>query len=188
MKPETVLRWKRQLIKHFWTCKVKRRVGRPPVKNEIKQLILAMKNDNLYWGHKKIQGELLKLGVELDKKTIQNILTDFRRKGKIKQPITWRQFLKQQIHSLYAMDFFTIDTVYNQQYYVFYIIYHKTKEIMHFAITKNLNQEFVRQQLIEFEQTLNGIVYMIHNRASQFTLNYLSFGIKELRHPYKPPT
>ena len=58
VKPETVLRWQRQLIKHFWTFKGKKRVGRPPVSNEIKQLILTMKNDNLFWGYKKIQGEL----------------------------------------------------------------------------------------------------------------------------------
>jgi hypothetical protein len=55
VKPETVLRWQRQLIKHFWTFKSKKRVGRPPVSNEIKQLILAMKNDNLYWDYKKFK-------------------------------------------------------------------------------------------------------------------------------------
>ena len=73
VKPETMLRWQRQLIKHFWTFKKKTPVGRPPVSNEIKQLILTMKNDNLYWGHKRIQGELLKLNIHLDKNTIRNI-------------------------------------------------------------------------------------------------------------------
>jgi putative transposase len=48
VKPETVLRWQRQLIKHFWTFKCDKRIGRPPVDKEIKQLILSMKNDNLY--------------------------------------------------------------------------------------------------------------------------------------------
>jgi transposase len=113
VKPETVLHWQRQLIKNFWTFKSKKRVGRPPVSNEIKQLILAMKNDNLFWSYKKIQGELKKLDIHLDKKTIRNILTDFRRRGKIRRSLTWNQFLRLQIHSLYAMDFFTIDTVLN---------------------------------------------------------------------------
>ena len=108
VKPETVLRWQNQLIKRFWTYKTINRVGRPPVKSEIKQLILRIKNDNLYWGYKKIQGELLKLGITLDQKTIQNILADFRRKGKIKKSLSWKKFLKQQINSLYAMDFFTM--------------------------------------------------------------------------------
>ena len=47
VKPETVLGWQRQLIKHFWTFKNTKRVGRPPVSKDVKRLILAMKNDNL---------------------------------------------------------------------------------------------------------------------------------------------
>ena len=74
VKPETVLLWQKQLIKRFWTFKATNRGGRPPVGDEIKQLILSMKNDNLYWRYKKIQA-----------------------------------------HSIYAMDFFTIDTVLNQR-------------------------------------------------------------------------
>ena len=63
VRSETVLRWQRELIKRFWTFKTKNREGRPPVENEIKQLILRMKNDNLYWCYKKIQGELLKFPI-----------------------------------------------------------------------------------------------------------------------------
>jgi hypothetical protein len=59
VKPETILLWQKQLIKRYWKYKVKNRAGRPPVKKEIKQIILKMKNDNLNWGYKKIQGELL---------------------------------------------------------------------------------------------------------------------------------
>ncbi len=120
VKPETVLRWQQHLIKRFWIFKTKNRVGRPPVQSEIKQLILTMKNENIYWGYKKIQGELSKLGIVLDHKTIRNIIASFRRKGKVKQSLTWKQFLKQQIHSIYAMDFFTIDTVLNQRFYVYF--------------------------------------------------------------------
>jgi putative transposase len=87
-KPDTVLHWQKQLIKRFW----KNRGGRPPVKHEVKQLIFNMKNDNIYWGYKKIQGELLKLGICLDHKTIRNILNEFRRKGKVKKSLTWKQF------------------------------------------------------------------------------------------------
>ena len=92
VKPETLCKWQRQLIKHFWTFKCDNRIGRPPVDKEIKQLILSMKNDNLYWGYMKIQGELLKLGVSLDQKTIRKILTVYRRQGKINQSLTWKQF------------------------------------------------------------------------------------------------
>lgn len=79
VKPETLLFWQRQLIKKFWTFRHSKPVGRPPVSKEIKQLILSMKNENLYGGNKKIQGELLKLGISLDKKTIRNIIDNYRR-------------------------------------------------------------------------------------------------------------
>ncbi len=105
VKPETVLGWQKHLIKRFWTYKTKNRVGRPAVQSEIKQIILSMKNDNLYWGYKKIQGELLKLGISLDQKTIRNILGEFRRRRKVNQSLTWKQFLRLQFHSIYAMDF-----------------------------------------------------------------------------------
>jgi len=88
IKPESVLKWQRQLIKHFWTFKSEKRVGRPAVTKDIKQLILSMKNDNIYWGYKKIQGELIKLGIALDQKTIRNILASYRRRGKINQSLT----------------------------------------------------------------------------------------------------
>jgi len=140
-----------------------------------------MKNDNLYWGYKKIQGELLKLDIRLDKNTIRNILSDFRRKGKIRQSLTWKQFLSVQIHSFYGMDFFTIDTMVKQRFYVFFIIYHQTREIVQFTITQNPCRELVRQQLIEFGDQLNSLVYLIHDNAAQFNLNYLAYGIKEIR-------
>jgi len=75
----------------------------------------------------------------------------------------------------------------NQRFYVYFIIYHKTREIVDFAITRNPCRQFVRQQLIEFEQTLNDLVYMIHDNAAQFNLNYLAYGIKEIRTSVKAP-
>ena len=60
-----------------------------PVPVEVKNIILRMKNENLFWGAKRIRDELLmKLGISLDKKTIQNILKDFRKRGKIKKTLT----------------------------------------------------------------------------------------------------
>jgi transposase InsO family protein len=146
-----------------------------------------MKNDNLTWGYKKIQGELLKIGINLDQKTIRNILNDFRRKGKDNKSYTWKKFLKLQIHTIYAMDFFTIDTILNQRLYVYFILYHKTREIVQFAITTNPTREFVRQQLIEFEQKVKQVVYMIHDHASQFNINYIEYGIKSIKTSVEAP-
>jgi hypothetical protein len=72
VKPETVLRWqKRNIIKRFWTYKSSgKNKGRKATSKDIRNLILSIKNDNILWGVKKIQGELLKLDIHLDTKTI----------------------------------------------------------------------------------------------------------------------
>jgi hypothetical protein len=64
-----------------------------------------MKNDNLLWGMKRIQGELLKLDISLSTKTIRKILQTFRRQGKVRSSLTWKKFPTAQIQSIYAMDF-----------------------------------------------------------------------------------
>jgi hypothetical protein len=83
VKPETVLGWQRTIIRQFWTFEHRpARRGRKPVDTEIKNLILSMKNDNLLWGVKRIQGELLKLDISLSTKTIRKILQSLGVEGR----------------------------------------------------------------------------------------------------------
>jgi len=182
VKPETVLKWQRLIIRNNWTFNTNsKRRGRPPITKDVQNLILTIKNENILWGVRKIQGELRKLGIVIDHKTIWNILRNFRKKGKVKTYLNWKKFLTMHIASIYAMDFFTIDTIFNKRYYVFFIIAHKTREIIRFAVTENPTKEFVRQQIIEFEYQVNKMVYLIHDNGSQFCLDFLSYGIKDIR-------
>jgi len=80
-----------------------------------------------------------------------------------------------------------MDTIINQRFYVYFILYHKTREIFQFAVTQNPNREFFRQQLIEFEQKLQHVFYMIHDQAAQFNLNYIDYGIKGIKTSVKTP-
>ena len=179
IKPETVLTWTRKLIKKYWTFpSCKKKGGRPATPKEIKKLILMMKNENIQWGIKKIQRELMKVGISLDKKTISSILNDFRRRGKIRKSLSWSQFIKSHIHSLYAADFFTIDTVFNKRFYVFFILCLKTREMIQYAVTTNPCREFVRQQLIEFTEDLGKKIYLIHDRSPELCcFDYNDFNI-----------
>jgi hypothetical protein len=188
VKPETVLRWQRNIIKQFWTNKSSgKKKGRKITSKDIRNIILSIKNDNILWGVKKIQGELIKLDIHLDTKTIWNILRTFRRKGMVKKYINWKKFLSMHINSIFGMDFFTIETIFNKRYYVFFIISHQTREIIRYAITQNPTREFVRQQIIEFEKQVNRVVYMIHDNAVQFNLDYLSYSIKGICTSVKSP-
>jgi hypothetical protein len=133
--------------------------GRKPVETDVKNLILSMKNDNLLWGVKKIQGGLLQLEISLSTKTIRKILQAFRRRGKIRSSLTWKKFLETQIQFIYVLDFPAVDTMLGKRFYVFKVISHKTREIVQFAITENPTREFLRQQMMAFSESIAGKAY-----------------------------
>jgi len=188
VKPETLLHWQRTLIKRFWTFEHRpAKRGRKPVEADVKNLILSMENDNLLWGMKRIQGELLKLDISLSTKTIRKILQSFRRRGKIRRSLTWKKFLTAQIQSIYAMDFFTVDSVLGKRFYVFAIISHKTREIIQFAITENPTREFVRQQLMLLSETIARRVYLIHDNALMFSIDFLAYNLVSIKTGVEAP-
>ncbi len=85
------------------------------------------------------------------------------------------------------MDFFTIDTILNQRFFVFFIIRHETREIIQFGITMNPVKEFVKQQIIEFTYDLKACVYLIHDRTGEFGLQYNDYGIKGIKTSVRAP-
>ena len=85
------------------------------------------------------------------------------------------------------MDFFTVDTVLNQRFFVFFIIRHETREIIQFGITMNPVKEFVRQQITDFTYELKASVYLIHDRTGEFLLNYADYGIQGVKTSVRAP-
>ncbi len=74
VQPETGLRWHRELVRRKWTQPSKNTGGRPRTQPEIKRLVVRFARENVDWGYGKIQGELLKLDIDLSEETIANIL------------------------------------------------------------------------------------------------------------------
>jgi putative transposase len=75
VSPRTLLRWHRELVRFKWARYSKRRVGRPPLQAEVQELILRLAKENPRWGYKRIQGELLKLGIKVSATTIRKLLS-----------------------------------------------------------------------------------------------------------------
>jgi putative transposase len=111
VKPDTLLRWHRRLVAGAWTYP-HRRPGRPPLDQELQQLIVRLATENPRWGYQRLQGELLRLGVPVSATAIR---TTLHRHGLDPTPrrtsTTWRAFLRQQAAGIVACDFFTVDTV-----------------------------------------------------------------------------
>ena len=146
VRPETLLRWHRRLVAGAWTYPG-RGPGRPPLGQEVQQLIVRLGRENPRWGYQRIQGELLRLGVQVSASAIR---TTLRRHGLDPVPrrttTTWRAFLRQQAAGIVACDFFTVDTIWLRRLYVLFFIELDTRRVHLAGVTAHPNGAWVTQQ------------------------------------------
>ncbi|MBK8022632.1 MAG: transposase [Chloroflexi bacterium] len=151
-KPDTLLRWHRELVKRKWTFNQQaKKVGRPLVEPKIIQMVLQLVREN-HWGDDRITGELKKLGYRISHETVRQIL---RRHGILPVPhrkssSTWRSFLNHYRDSLLACDFFTVETIRLQTLYVFFFIEVGTRRVHIADVTAHPTQAWVIQQARQF--------------------------------------
>lgn len=74
MRPETLLRWHRELVRRKWTFRKTAQLGRPPTDHAIRDLVLRLGRENPRWGYQRIRGELLNLGIRVSATTVRTIL------------------------------------------------------------------------------------------------------------------
>ena len=103
--PRTLLRWHRALVRRRWRQPPGRR-GRPPMPTDMRVLVLRLARENPRWGHRRISGELGRLGFRVSPSTVRRLLARAglgpapRRSGP-----GWREFLHAQAASIIACDF-----------------------------------------------------------------------------------
>src|SRR5215472_13119062 len=106
VRPETLLRWHRQGFKLFWKYKSRAASLKPRISQETVALIQEMARDNRLWGAKRIRGELLKLGINVCKRTIQKYMRQLRATRPRGQ--TWKTFLYNHAKDIWACDFLQV--------------------------------------------------------------------------------
>jgi hypothetical protein len=120
--PGTLLRWHRAAVKRRWTY-ARRGPGRPPLDAQLVALVLRLARENRRWGHRRIVGELKKLGLSASETSVRNLLRHHDvPPAPQRSRLSWRAFLRQQAASLIACDFFTVDTVALRRIYVLFFI------------------------------------------------------------------
>ena len=181
VKPETVIAWHRKGFWLFWTWKVRHgQPGRPPVSKETRELIRKMSRENPLWGAPRIHGELLKLGIDIGETSVGKYMLRQR-----KPPSqTWRTFLENHVKAMVSVDFFTVPTIRFQVLYVFLVLAHDRRRIVHFNVTAHPTAEWTAQQLREafpFDQIPR---YMLRDRdgifGREFRQDVKTMGIKEV--------
>ena len=175
--PATLLAWHRRLVARKWDYTSRRRPGRPSTATAIRKLVIRIATDNPAWGHRRVQGELIKLGHRIASSTVWQILHDAgidpapRRTGP-----TWNQFLNAQARGILAADFVHVDTVFLRRIYALIVIEHGTRRAHLAGITANPDGSWTTQAarnfLMDLGQRAASVKFLIRDRAGQFTESF----------------
>jgi putative transposase len=181
VQPSTVIGWHRKGFRLFWTWKVRcGKPGRPAVPKDIRDLIRRMSRENPLWGAPRIHSELLKLGINLGETSVSKYL--IRRRRPPSQ--TWRTFLENHLGSLVSVDFFTVPTIRFQILYVFLVLAHDRRRLLHFAVTAHPTAEWTAHQLREAFPWDTAPRYLLRDRdrifGQEFVDQVKAMGIKQV--------
>jgi len=146
LHPDTVIRWHRHGFRLYWRWKNRGpKPGRPAIDTALRNLIQEMQAINIGWGAPRIHGELLKLGIEVSQATVSKYML------RLKTPPsqTWRAFLNNHADCVAAMDFFVVPTARFRVLYVFIVLSHDRRRVVHFNATEHPTAQWTAQQLVE---------------------------------------
>ena len=167
VRPETVIRWHRAGRRLFW--RYKSRLGRPQIPLELRQLIRRMATENPLWGEERIVNELrLKLGLRVSPRTVRKYMPKLP-PNYARGDQHWSTFLRNHARAIIACDFFVTVTATFRVLYVFAVIEHGSRRLLHFNITAHPNAVWTLQQLREATGFQDGYGYLIHDRDCIFS-------------------
>jgi putative transposase len=193
--PATLLRWHRELVARRWTYP-HRRPGRPETAGELRELVVRLARENPTWGYRRIQGELVGLGIRIAASTVWEIL---RREGIEPAPrrleSSWKEFLRRQAASIIECDFLTVDTVFFKRFYILFFIELASRRVHLAGVTASPDNAWVAQQARNLIMRLDDqgvrVRFLIRDRDSKFTRDFdevfRSEGIGVIKAPVQAP-
>ena len=146
VQPRTVAAWQQKRFRDYWRALSQQgKPGRPSISPELRDLIKRMWKANPTWGSPRIVGELRTLGIHVAKSTVEK----YRPRHRAPPSSTWKTFLDQHIKDLVAIDFFVVPTANFRVLFVFIVLAHDRRRIVHFNVTEHPTAQWTAQQLVE---------------------------------------
>lgn len=148
MQPATVKKWHTAAFRCFWRWKSCRKGGRPPISKDMQSLIYQLSKENTLWSAERIMDTLILLQYDPPcEDTIRKYM--YKPRKPHKRSTTWLPFLRNHVDVSWAIDFFTVTTINFATLYVFLVLDHGRREVIHFAVTRHPYMDWVIQQLRE---------------------------------------
>jgi putative transposase len=192
VQPETFTRWHQQGFRLFWRWKS--RPGRPPIPTALQALIRRMAQENPSWGEERLANELLlKLGLRVSPRTIRKYLPKRLNLGRGKRATTqrWRTFVRTHAQAIVACDCCIVVTATFRLLYVFVLMEHATRRILHVNVTAHPTADWTLQQCREAIPVDHTYRCLRHDRDSIFSQQLdegiRHLGLRVLRTPVRTP-
>jgi hypothetical protein len=109
-------------------------------------------------------GELQKLGIRVAKSTVEK----YRPRVRKPPSPTWKAFLTNHVKELVSCDFFTVPTAIFRVLFVFIILAHGRRRIVHFNLTEPPIAPWTAQQIVEAFPRDEAPRYLLRDRDSMY--------------------
>jgi transposase InsO family protein len=192
VKPAILLHWHRQGFRLFWRWKSK--LGRPATPKDLQALIRRMAMDNPSWGQERIANELLlNLGLRVSPRTMRKYMPDHcvGGPGKRGQSQRWSTFIRNHAKGILACDFCVAVTATFRMLYVFVVIEHASRRLLHLNVTARPTAQWTIQQLREAILADHTYRILIHDRDPSFCKdvdqNVRHMGLHVIKTPVRTP-
>ena len=190
MKPKTVLQWRQDAFLQWWRWKSRRKVGRPAISPDMRALIRRLSRENVLWSAETIHGHLVLLGFDPPcPDTIRKYMV--QPTGGTDKSQSWLTFLRNHVQVSWAMDFFTVPTIRFQILYVFVVLNHSRRQVVHFGVTAHPMMAWEIQQLREATPFGLQPRYMFRDNdgiyGDEVSRFLVGTGIEEVKSAYRSP-
>ena len=191
--PDTLRRWHRELVRRKW-ARPHRVNPRRTISLQTQLLVWRISKENPLWGYRRIQGELLKVGVQISASSIRRVIAPKRRPSPKRD--TWSQFMRNQAASIVACDLFTVESIRLKALHVLFFIDIHSRRVIIGGITGEATNlrwctQIARNLSEARESRSTPLRFLVHDRDKRFGAMFdevlKAEGIEIIRTPWRAP-